>query len=72
MAQADFERVLGRALTDASFREALLANAKEACQGYDLTAQELEVLENLETEHLTMFASSLGERISKTGGIGFA
>jgi hypothetical protein len=37
MSQREVERVSGRAATDSAFREGLIANAREACTGKDLT-----------------------------------
>ncbi len=72
MSQSDVERVIGRAVTDAAFREALIANAREACKEYSLTEDELNALEALDAESLAAFAGTLDKRISKTGGLGFA
>ena len=71
MSQHEVERVIGRAVTDSAFREALIENAREACKGYDLTEDELAALEALDAESLKAFAGTLDERISKTGGLGF-
>ena len=72
MSQHDIERVIGRAATDTEFRKALIDNARKACQGYDLTEDELDALEKLDADSLMAFAGSLDNRISKTGGAGFA
>ncbi len=71
MAQADVERVIGRAVTDAAFRKALIDSARTACAGYDLTDDEIESLERLDSESMHAFAGSLDTRISKKGGTGF-
>ena len=71
MSQEAIERVIGRAATDSSFRQALIDNAREACKEYDLNDEELEVLEKLDTDSLMAFAGTLDKRISKTGGLGF-
>lgn len=71
MSQSEVERVIGRAVTDAAFREALIANAREACKEYNLTEEELSALEALDAESLVAFAGTLDQRISKTGGAGF-
>jgi hypothetical protein len=72
MSQSEVERVIGRAVTDAAFRQALIANAREACKGYDLTEDELDALEKLDASSLLAFAGTLDKRISKTTGAGFA
>ncbi|MBK9941794.1 MAG: Franean1_4349 family RiPP [Kouleothrix sp.] len=71
MPQSDVERVIGRAVTDSEFRAALIANARAACQGYDLTEDELNALEALDAESLAAFAGTLDKRITKTSGMGF-
>ena len=71
MSQHEVEHVIGRAATDTAFREALIANAREACKGFDLTEEELSALEKLDSESLLAFAGTLDKRISKTGGMGF-
>jgi lipopolysaccharide biosynthesis protein len=71
MSQHEIERVIGRAATDAAFRQALIDNAHAACKEYDLTEEELDALEKLDAQSLLMFAGSLDKRISKTAGAGF-
>jgi hypothetical protein len=71
MSQQEIERVIGRAATDTAFREALIANAREACKGFDLTEDELDALEKLDSDSLVAFAGTLDKRISKTAGAGF-
>lgn len=71
MSQHEIERVIGRAATDSAFRQALVDNAREACKGFDLTDEELDALEKLDTQSLMAFAGSLDKRISKTAGTGF-
>jgi hypothetical protein len=71
MTQSEVERVIGRAVTDAAFREALIKNAREACKDYNLTEDELTALEALDADSLAAFAGTLDKRISKTSGAGF-
>jgi hypothetical protein len=71
MSQHEIERVIGRAATDTAFREALIANAREACKGFDLSEDELDALEKLDSQSLLAFAGTLDKRISKTAGAGF-
>ncbi|EFO81008.1 hypothetical protein OSCT_1111 [Oscillochloris trichoides DG-6] len=71
MSQEVVQQIIGRAVTDAAFRQQLIDNAKEACKGYDLTPEELEALEALDAESLKAFAGSLDVRITKTAGKGF-
>lgn len=72
MSQHEVERVIGRAVTDAEFRQKLIDNAHAACEGYDLTEDELAALEALDAQSMAMFAGTLDKRISKTSGAGFA
>jgi hypothetical protein len=71
MSQHEIERVIGRAATDTAFRQALIDDAREACKEYDLTADELDALEKLDSQSLLAFAGTLDKRISKTAGAGF-
>jgi hypothetical protein len=71
MSQTEIERVIGRAVTDAAFRQALIDNAREACKEFDLTEDELDALEKLDAQSLLAFAGTLDKRISKTLGSGF-
>jgi hypothetical protein len=67
MSQHEVERVIGRAATDDAFRQALIDNAREACQGYELAEEELDALAQLDSQSLLAFAGTLNSRISKTG-----
>jgi hypothetical protein len=71
MSQSEIERVIGRAVTDSAFRQALIDDARTACKEYDLTEDELDALEKLDATSLMAFAGTLDSRISKTGGAGF-
>lgn len=71
MSQSEIERVIGRAVTDADFRQQLIDNARQACAEYDLTEDELDALEKLDANSLLAFAGTLDKRISKTTGSGF-
>lgn len=71
MSMEAVQAVIGRAATDAEFRQRLIDNAREACAGYDLTAEELAALEALDAASLQNFAGTLDQRISKSGGKGF-
>jgi hypothetical protein len=65
MSQETVEAIIGKAVLDAEFREALLANPDEALAGYDLTEEELAGLKELDAESLNAMAGSLDERVSK-------
>ena len=63
--------IIGRAVVDPEFRQLLIDNAAAACQGYDLTAEELEALEAIDSASVEAFASSLPDRLIKGVGGGF-
>jgi hypothetical protein len=65
------QQVIGRAITDAEFRQQLIDNARAACAGYDLTDDELDALEALDQESMQSFAGKLDARLSKSAGRGF-
>lgn len=67
MSQEAIELVLSRANTDAVFRQQLLANARAACVGYDLTEAELATLAALNEDRLQASVAELAKR----GGKGF-
>jgi hypothetical protein len=71
MSQEAVQQIIGRAVTDAAFRQQLIDNAHEACKGYDLTPEELAALEALDAASLKAFAGSLDVRITKSAGKGF-
>lgn len=61
--------IIKKALADTEFRELLLSKPQEALEGYDLTAEEREGLENLEPGVLDLEWSELEDRISRAPGI---
>ncbi len=71
MSQSAIEQIIGRAVVDAEFRAKLIADARSACAGYDLTEEELDALEKLDAESLQAFAGKLDPRLSKSAGRGF-
>ncbi|HMQ32886.1 MAG TPA: Franean1_4349 family RiPP [Chloroflexaceae bacterium] len=71
MSQEVVQQVIGRAITDAEFRQRLIDNARAACAGYDLTEEELDALEALDQESMKAFAGTLDSRLSKSAGKGF-
>ena len=60
MSQEAVQIIIGRATTDHTPCKALIDNAAKACQGTDLTDEELAALEALDGESLETFAGSLG------------
>lgn len=71
MSQEVVQQIIGRAVTDAEFRQQLIDNARAACAGYDLSTEELDALEALDSESLKSFAGTLDTRLSKSAGRGF-
>ncbi len=65
MSQDAVSQIIGRAVTDADFRETLFSNPEQALQGYDLTDDEQEALKNLKQEDLEDFSTKLDSRITK-------
>ena len=58
--------IIGRAVTDSAFREALFANPKEALKEYDLTEDEKDALMQVKQEDLEEFGGKLDKRITKS------
>ncbi|PDV98366.1 Franean1_4349 family RiPP [Candidatus Chloroploca asiatica] len=65
------QQVIGRAITDAEFCQQLIEGARSACAAYELTDDELDALDALDTESLKAFAGTLDPRLSKRAGRGF-
>lgn len=55
-------RLIGRALTDRRFREALLCSPKEAIREYPFTPQERELIASVRAASLEEFSRLLDER----------
>ncbi|RRR66900.1 MAG: hypothetical protein EI684_19870 [Candidatus Viridilinea halotolerans] len=71
MSQEAVQQVIGRAITDAEFRQQLISDARTACADYQLNDEELAALEALDHESLKAFAGQLDARLSKSAGRGF-
>jgi hypothetical protein len=65
MSQDAVSQIIGRAVTDADFRETLFSNPEQALEDYDLTDDEQEALKNLKQEDLEDFSTKLDSRITK-------
>ena len=72
MSKEAVQAVIGKAVTDSKFREALFANPDKALAGYDLTEDEIAALKKIDAETMESLAGSLDERISKAFIIGWA
>lgn len=75
MSKEALQAVIGKAVLDSEFREALFADPDQALEGYELTEEEVAALKTIDTETVESFAGSLDERISKVflqfdGGVG--
>ena len=73
MSKEAVEAIVGKAVVDSQFREALFADPDEALGGYDLTQEEVAALKAIDAETMESFAGTLDERISKAfiaGGFG--
>ena len=65
MSQDAVSQIIGRAVTDADFREILFSNPEQALEDYDLTEDEEEALTNLKQEDLEDLSTKLDSRITK-------
>ncbi len=65
MSRTVVEQVIGKLLIDTAFRKAVAANPAEALAGFDLTAEEREVLSGLDASGMEAAAKELDSRISK-------
>ncbi len=65
MSKEAVEAVIGKAVLDSEFREALFANPDEALGGYELAEEEIAALKSVDAETMESFAGTLDERISK-------
>ena len=70
MSQENIQTIIGRAVTDVEFRNALFADPDAALGGYDLTAEELANLRAIDFETIESFAGTLDDRISKASMFG--
>jgi hypothetical protein len=65
MSKESVEAVIGKAVLDSEFREALFADPEEVLAGYELSEEESAVLRAIDFETMESFAGTLDERISK-------
>ena len=71
MSKETLQTVIGKAVADDQFREALFANPDKALAGYDLTQDEVAALKSVDAETMESLAGSLDERISKAFVMGW-
>ena len=60
-----FEQLIERAVKDESFRGLLLKDPMKATEGYQVTDEERDLLQNIDEDQLTTFAGGLGDRTTK-------
>lgn len=65
MSKESVEAVIGKAVLDSEFREALFADPEEVLAAYELTEEETAALMAIDFETMESFAGTLDERISK-------
>ena len=65
MSKEAVQAIIGKAVLDSEFREALFANPDQALAGYELTEVEVAALKAIGAETMESFAGTLDERISK-------
>jgi hypothetical protein len=65
MSKEAVEAIIGKAVLDSEFREALFADPEEVLAEYDLTEEEVAGLRAIDFETMESFAGTLDERISK-------
>jgi len=68
MSQRVVEQIVGRMLLDREFRKLMAADMDKALTGYELTAEELAGLKNLDLNDFHQTVSGLDERVSKGQG----
>jgi hypothetical protein len=71
MSKEAVQQIIGKAVTDAEFRNTLFADPNKALEGYDLTEQEIAGLKTLDAETMDTMAGNLDERISKWKFVGW-
>ena len=70
MSKEAVETVIGRAVLERDFREALFASPEDALADYDLTSEEVAALKTIDAETMEALAGTLDERISKADWAG--
>jgi hypothetical protein len=70
MSKEAVEAIIGKAVLDSEFREALFSDPDRALSGYELTEVEVSALKALDAETMESLAGTLDERISKADFMG--
>lgn len=59
----DFHRVIGKAVLDENFRAQLFSNPNAALQGFNLSPQEIQTLQNMSPEQFNALAQQFGQQL---------
>jgi hypothetical protein len=70
MSKEAVERVVGRAVLDSEFREALFADPDEVLADYELTEEEVAALKAIDFETMESFAARICDQMSRSGQMG--
>jgi len=65
VSQEILQAIIGMAVTDREFREALLSQPRAAVEGFALSDEELSVVSSIRAKTLERFAARLEQRLSK-------
>jgi hypothetical protein len=65
MSKEAVEAIIGKAVLDMEFREALFANPDEVLASYDLSQEEVAALKAIDAEAMESFAGTLDEALSE-------
>ncbi|MFQ6057798.1 MAG: Franean1_4349 family RiPP [Anaerolineae bacterium] len=68
MSQEALQAIVGTAIIDRAFRQALLDSLEEAVAGFDLTPEELQAITSIKAESFEQFAGQLHRWIMETNG----
>ncbi len=67
VARRTLDVIVGLALVDESFCEALLSNSSDILADFELSTDEREVLASIHADSLELFAKQLWERLQNSG-----
>jgi len=70
MSKEAVEKIVGRAVLDSQFREALFADPDEVLGEYGLTQEEVAALKAIDFETMESFAARIGDQMSRSRQIG--
>ena len=65
MSKKAVEAIIGKAVLDTEFREAVFANPDKVLAGYDLSQEEVAALKAIDAEAMESFAGTLAEAFSE-------